>query len=582
MKTLRDVLLVAVLVAVTALSVSPAYGVGWGDEIRAGTGGGAAGGTRGVTYCGPNGEGWIVTGSGARVKVYDAPFFKCDPARSHSGWTTGTTTQFVTRWEVWRFYGTEADPAAGYTVSDIFLPSWTYSGTNTVEAVIYSPHPNDAGAMIGRYPWQASSGTNAHGETFYRTSSSRVYPSGALTTGPPFRNSGISCTGLRSLSDTEIGTYVDASPEAKSELETLAAGWAVRFGADVAAQMANLSSVDPFVFGDGIPCTSGVEFAGTRDGVRPVYGACWIPVERRAIEYSDGRNLWWEFPTRGGHRYDDDKFSYRYSSAPKWYHDSWRDAIYNEVLSRPGNDLYEVPGDPYKSDTDVSSRSSDRAAAAAAAANYARCEDGPTFLLGGLNTPPDDTPPPGSQPPGSSTPPGGASAGTPPSGVPYLIVTVDAPEYFTATGDDDPQTVTVTPSTLRCVGCTPAPSCPDAPEPRLSSLDLEMSIAGSGGYTQYRLLRTVDPRGLGTHSATMVFYTPTTPGQSMHLEASGSGTYVSYDGCHTEVRTIGTQQWEVMVYEPSTHPVTIVWRGTPVPADIGVVFATAVPRFDLR
>lgn len=498
------------------------------------------------------------------VKIYDAPYRKCVDVET--GWATSLYALCPIGWEVWRFYGTVSDPVKAWSVSRINFADWCEPNA---PVLAIAPNPMDAGRS-GFSPWVSSQGTNRRGQKYY-------VAAGRYTTVEPFRRSG---DPVSLLSDQGmIAEWVAQSEASQAELSNAARSLAAGYGWPLALQMTNLSSVSPFRFGDGVALSSGVEFAGQDPQV--VYGVCMIPVERRAQRFENSSKSWWEYPTAGGARYDVDKFPYRYSSDPKPYHAAWRNAIYDEVMSRPGTPLYDVPGAPYPGNSPffASRDPGPRSQAAAAARDFSRCEDGVSFYLDGLNPPPGDTPTTDTPPPGT---PGSPEAPLRPNA--YVTVEVDSPDYFFTAGTSATQRVSAEVGEFVCRGCR----VPGAPQPRITSLEYTLSVAPSGGYDD---LRVVSQRTSGqAQFVDLQFFAPTNPSQKMQVRVLGArARYVYYPVAEPvyEQRTytvrIDVEPVRVTVnvrvgtsYPPSYGDLPVIVVGAPVDKD--VIGATALPR----
>jgi hypothetical protein len=290
---------------------------------------------------------------------------------------------------------------------------------------------------------------------------------------------------------------------------------------------------------DGLTCSSALEFSraaavidpelGGNVGDTPVYGTCWIPVVRMARSTADANGNAGppEFSTAYLYRYDDTRYAANYSSAPAPHHANWRAAIRSEVASRgaPGgmpNTVYDAalgynvsetkngaawvtPGEPYTT-TNTFYRSIDRAQAAAAAARYARCEDGPlsnnrtTECID--STSPDCTPPPDEDctencttPPddtdctsGCGPGPGGAG------GSARIIYRLDTPNSLIVGGSAaskfSAQEVKAYAYGFTCTGCAPANG--DIIYAGVDNVFLDIRVDPPTGFDAFKISRPVD------------------------------------------------------------------------------------------
>lgn len=215
-----------------------------------------------------------------------------------------------THWEVWRFYGEKGNPAAAYmsgsgkasySVSripllasgDCALPQVCTDGPcppnpvtrNETLGVFLSPHPWDAAAGqaqvapgSGVFDSGYASVLNGLSEPVLHAPIAGGGASKGYTTLPPFRQVG-SCTTLVSPDSPYAGSS-ETAKQLRASLTSVIA--AQGYGAQFTRLAANEDAAGNWE--DGVPCTSGAEFArpfdviATNDDVRPVYGTCWVPV----------------------------------------------------------------------------------------------------------------------------------------------------------------------------------------------------------------------------------------------------------------------------------------------------------------
>ena len=215
-----------------------------------------------------------------------------------------------THWEVWRFYGEKGNPAAAYmsgsgkasySVSripllasgDCALPQVCTDGPcppnpvtrNETLGVFLSPHPWDGPAGQGQvspgsgvFDGGYASVLNGLNEPVLHAPSAGGAAGKGYTTLPPFRQVG-SCTTLVSQDSPYAGNS-ETAKQLRASLTSVIA--AQGYGAQFTRLAANEDAAGNWE--DGVPCTSGAEFArpfdaiAANDDVRPVYGTCWVPV----------------------------------------------------------------------------------------------------------------------------------------------------------------------------------------------------------------------------------------------------------------------------------------------------------------
>lgn len=131
---------------------------------------------------------------------------------------------------MWRFYGTEADPGMGYSVSRIHFPDGWCSENERI--AVFSPHPHDAGRYGGQPPWAATKGTNDRGEPWFKTGPSGANPDGWVTTQSPFRLGGARCTEL--ITDqSQVAEKIAQDEAAQEELRFKHNQFAWEFGCPI-------------------------------------------------------------------------------------------------------------------------------------------------------------------------------------------------------------------------------------------------------------------------------------------------------------------------------------------------------------
>lgn len=594
MKQVKRLAAAMLMLAVLA-PATPVAAEAWGDSGGIGIPGGDGQYRDGNIYC-RNGEGWIRPNDGSpHYKFYDYPFSQC-PASQTGGVPVCPTedcrllyteeSQYYsyepTHIEVWRFYGTRENPVMFWSASRVNLSAW---GSDNAPLVLFAPHPNDAaGAQRNGFvsPYQGLSATNSSNETVVYTPSTSEVLGFAHTTLPPFRTSPGSCQSLISSDNP----YRSLPAWAQERLAARYNEWAARFSPATGLALSNLRSMSPMQFDDSIPCGSGVEFSRPdrvleeNPALQPVYGTCWIPVERRATTFTSGSTgiPVFNWRTSGGHRYDMTKYAMNSTTtvdpttggAPA-YHAVWRAAIADEVRTRQAPDLTPTngsgsgnftPGDPYNKaypdlDYNAFRLTSNRERAAWAAGLFAHCEDGPSLA----------------EPPQMSDPIVAGDA--------TVTVTVNAQNVFMVTpvGNAAPQRVTARSHSFVCSG-----NCqdPELPSPYVLEVNNQVKVAGTAGYDGFQITdRSSTGRYGSTSYADLYFSKPTTPSQKVQVFAEASGSWrlftekvtVTTPACSTcapeDTITIEYFVWEDkplgIIYElsPSLRPVygaTAVWR----------------------
>jgi hypothetical protein len=622
----RLLVLLGLVVALLAPTASVAA-IGYEDSGGASTAGGGNQDTNGDVFC-QNGEGWFRNNSGQTYKIYDYPFSQCAPAQLRGNvicvptdCRLSTTTTALrrtiepTHYEVWRFYGTRAQPIRSWTMSRV---NFVWAQQN-VPLAFFSPHPNDRGGVAGggyvsqyQYHRLKSVYEEEMVMTCVRRSGATIDNCGqaefadlTYTTQVPLLRYG-SCESLIS-SDNPFAS-LDAT--AQELLRQLYNNWAPRWTHSTALVMTNLRSMSPMAYNDGIACTSGVEFTRplsvttSNPGATPVYGTCWIPVERKALNFTSATTgaVVKNWPVTGGHRYDATRYP-AYSSGSvdpttgrtPAYHADWRAGIAVEVNARSMRDLYPpdgwhgspffTPGDPYykhlgEGDPNLFRKTSDRSRAASMASIHAHCVDGPLSAAeerdcptgACVPPPPPTTPPPDTPPPPTAS---GANA--------TVTVTVESPEVFNMTAVPESgasvqrQRVESVSHSFTChANCGGA----GLPSPHMVSMTSRLVVYGTNGYVNYDVVARKTAGGYGaTAYVDLEFTRATEPNQMMRIDSESEGTWrryterrsVTVPACQTcsETVTISWIVWEDL-------PVGIIKEGAPV--DRRVMGATSIWR----
>jgi hypothetical protein len=580
---LRAVALVALVatgMTTLALPAAPVSANAYGDNGGSGSVGNDVTLSKGNVYC-RNGEGWVAPDDGgAHYKWYDYPFTQCPTSQIGEAICTticrladNTIADYFyepTHVEVWRFYGTRANPVQYWSASRVNFAAW---GADNVPLVFFSPHPNDANGTpeANRYvaPFQIFPTTNRYREPVVvaRWSGGGAFGT-AFTTLPPHTRSSGSCKSLRSSDNP----YQALDSWAQTDLAARYNQWQPQWGAAAAMAMANLQSMAPMAYDDGLACSSGVEFArpksvlASNPDLQPVYGSCWIPVERRATNFTSATTgqVVQNFGINGGHRYDNTRYpknstsTYEKNGSVPRYHTNWRNQIKAEVQSRYAPDLYPAssgggnftPGDPYyktNPDTDPNRlrRTSDRARAAQAAADHAHCADGPLSAA-------EDT-----------------GGGDPVVGDATVTVTTTSPQVFnvTAVGSSQLQRVSAVSHSFTCTG-----DCddPDLPSPFVVSMFTRATVTGTNGYNGFDVVAQRSAGRLGrTSYVDLRFFSPTRPDQKVQVRTDAEGIWrlftekvtVTVPACNTcpddQTLTIEYFVWE-------DKPLGIIHEGSPV------------------
>jgi hypothetical protein len=319
----------------------------------------------------------------------------------------------------------------------------------------------------------------------------------------------------------------------------------------------------------------------------PVYGTCWLPVERLGWYFTgkspSAKVLNWS--SQNVHRYDTRRYAKNYTESidpltgqKPGYHTNWRNAIYDEVRARTGPAISPTPGsgswspgEPY-SNANRTSTSVNRTAAAAAARDYARCEDGP---LSSAAAPGDDPEPN-------------------PDGFPDVSVQLglSAPQNFVVGGATARQAVSVTASDYTCTNC----SSPGSPTPYVKELNVALSVGTTGGYTQWKTVQahrknlasvcSVGQLVAGcTTSKVLEFYRATRAGQTVQVSIAGSGTVWTFPNRKTAQVPVSSTCDRArpgclitIVYYPPVERTISVSYATPQSAAAPVISSTATWR----
>lgn len=474
-------------------------------ETGGGSEGGGAGGPgrgSGTSRC-VNGEGYV-----GSAKVYNGWFFKCD------GITGAVPNQKMvchSGFEAWRFYGTESNPAMGWSVSRANLDRWCPDNAQNEVYTFPVPHPNDGGVDVG-WPFIESKGRNPDREEYKRsTDHGRITPIGAFGAG------GANCTQL--MTGDPLAKYFapGANPAqaavVKEGLWKTYQRWYDGGNQGLALAVINstyANGPNDIGYGDGLPCSSGLDFATTEGEERRVFGTCYIPLDRYTNRFTHPSGYKYAAWYKGGERY-----STQYG--PQSNMPEYRNIIWADRGGRSG------PGTPFTSKSGTiapltvpDNSGAGRLAAAASASQYARCVRG--------NAATAET--------GSSS-----QAGVNPDG--SQIVFTGIPEAFHAGGALQPHTVGAEFNGLYCGGqlCSQIPNGPE-----LVSLSWTMTVNGTpASYVECRSAgelrcqwRKISSRSNGgeiktSQSDELHFYSATQPNERMRLEITGaSGVYRRY------------------------------------------------------
>lgn len=217
----RSAAFIGITLALIIAGSLPSFANGWSGASGAGVGS-AGGASYGATMC-ENINGQNVGVYDGRI-IYQAPFPGCSgprngPGNRVVGWSqTGIFGVCTAGFEVFRFYGTMANPVETTTISTINLPTpgndicAAAGGGVTAGGVVdppvgysvFSPNPADAGYSLSPYADQllAGLGYNAFGQTYY------VAPGGGFTSGPDVYQSGPSCTSYASKNTAKALQYI--------------------------------------------------------------------------------------------------------------------------------------------------------------------------------------------------------------------------------------------------------------------------------------------------------------------------------------------------------------------------------------
>jgi len=224
-----------------------------------------------------------------------------------------------THWEVWRFYGEKGNPAAAYanglgkasySVSRVALPASGDCPLPDVVTLNQKPRNETIGVFLSPHPWDAPGGLalvppgsgvfdggyasvlNGLDEPVLRAPDGATSANKGFTTLPPIRPPKGSCTTLVSPDSPYAGNS-ETARQLRASLTSVIA--AQGYGAQFTRLAANEDAAGNW--GDGVPCSSGAEFArpldliATNDDIRPVYGTCWVPVWQARVGQTNAAGL---------------------------------------------------------------------------------------------------------------------------------------------------------------------------------------------------------------------------------------------------------------------------------------------------
>jgi hypothetical protein len=442
-----------------------------------------------------------------------------------------------THWEVWRFYGTRATPVKGYTVSRSNLRAWCEP---EVTARFYAPNPADAGVPS---PFVKTSLSNLIGESVAVSHPIAGSNYGLFTTSAPFRVEGISCKDQR----VPDSVFAKDDPSSQEPILNLYNYYSSRESEPQARYMSNLKSVSPFVWDDGVPCSSGAEFTpieATPDSARPVYGTCFVKVERRGLLFTNSttNQSYANWPSNTIHRYVKDLSPDHFNTSQP-YENTWRKAIEQEVKTRgtatgkATGPTRWTPGEPYTF-ANVFQTDINVPAAATAASVNASCIDETLSLSQVVCSDP-------CTPTTTTTPPPPRPAG------PSIYYTLTVPRSFFVAGTPTTQKITGVISDYLCTGagCNSEPTDRGTgrPLPRaVVSTDIDVSISSTGGFSQFREASSYEnadnpscnkaaPFNASRPSANcgiskeLEFYRATESNQGLVVELSGTATLITFE-----------------------------------------------------
>lgn len=417
---------------------------------------GEDGGTGGSTSGGGGGDGsdldargswsWcqgVNMSSPAQVQeAADAGCFEPEDDTDTTDWSTDYSTDpvvvsRVSRWcqegaEVWRFYGTDSNPTAAWTVSRV-NPSGYCEASNSF--FLHPIHPFDAGhsaSQIG-LPWTRGAQTNDAGETYHRS----VF-NGYLESGAPLRTSG-SCTSLQPPSD-RLDPYVDGSQadtEAGQEVrdfltqryytirdaftpmgESAAREWAQHavntngvsdtIGYFVNGRHNVVANQGDLDYHDNLDCSSAYDFVDNVDEATPagqqprkVFAGCAVPLTREIehVTMSDGTT---RTEPQGGKVYDTLAWGEQNNGID--YEQTYRNVIESDVSSR---------GSAAGADPAGSGTPSEQAAA------HAYCFNSTAAI--GVDSPDPDNPDPDDPTPDNPDPDDPVDPGPEPDGITMTV-----------------------------------------------------------------------------------------------------------------------------------------------------------------
>ena len=524
--------------------------------------------------------------------------------------------------EVWRFYGTRADPIAAMTVSRANLDPCASNS----EALLHENHPEDAapGTRVGA-PYEVS---------YSRETGRRVASAGGpnnarwvATTNPPFRYGGTtSCKALMSRDPAMAEVGRPTGEVARNVAPTY---WDVmmgRFGAPWSRAMLEVTAADSAartvtIADDGRPCSSPRDFAvevpdvadtaalANNKGLK-FSGYCLLPVSRKHDKFTYNK---WKIGA---------------PPAGVWLPDLYIPPLPQAVTGRSSAEYYSFnPGIPPGTDNgpggvrnpDVISRY--RAAVLYEVATRDAVVGSPHSLVG------DPLPPRGSpaeaenpsQPPGEAKGNAANAAfwrarcdttrgdvyepGRPPSPQPQqsssssvagVRVVVDIPEAGQVGGANRPATTIITqPATLRC-GTAPALRDCTAGEltgNRLGNVAVTLTLTPPPG-GEYAVRTEYRPDNTGRGTLGLGFYQPTRGDQTYKVQVTGTATVTAERRVERRVSTCApsaagglctTETTRTVTDTTRQVPVTVECRRNNVPTarcEFPVVSATATPTAD--
>lgn len=224
---------------------------------------------------------------------------------------TGSFSWCPTGFEVWRFYGTVANPIQSYTTSKVNLDAHECTGGKDMFRVV--PHPDDGPDAVwaGTGPWRTSQSAELNND-WLPVSRTSFQGATHYTTNVPFAKAGAGCTAVQAV-NTRLRSYQAGGSAYGSALGPAVRQWMKArydttvnaYGRGWANVLFDVRSVQPdgsLVQGDARACSSAFDFqAQIPDGadVRThpnsrVVGMCAVTTQRWSEQFTGAYGYWWQ------------------------------------------------------------------------------------------------------------------------------------------------------------------------------------------------------------------------------------------------------------------------------------------------